>query len=781
MIDLNGAWSMAYSREGKEFKSSSEIKGAKLLTANVPGNFELDLQKAGIIPEPFYGMNMKENYKLEDRHIYYFRSFKTENISGTEAFLVFEGLDTFAEVYLNGTHLASCGNMFIEHRIPLDGLLKSGENELFIHIRPAVTEAAKYECSNFVSSGHGLPHNESVYVRKAPHMYGWDIMPRAVSAGIWRSVSIQFLPKERIENLYLETISLSPDRQDARLRLNYSTTLKPSALDTFEISIEGSSGDASFSIARTVHFPKSGQIFFNVKNPRPWWPRGAGLPELYNVKVTLKKNNFTIDERLFRFGIRSVELVRTSSTSSTGDGEFLFKINHEKIFMKGSNWVPLDAFHSRDAERLEKAFGMVTDLECNILRCWGGNVYESDRFYELCDENGICVWQDFAMACYIYPQDECFRKSMADEARTVIRRLRQHPCLILWAGDNECDSAYEYAGLGDPNLNVITRGVLPAVLRDEDHLRPYLPSSPFTDSKAYSEGVSRQDAGGRFLPENHLWGPRDSFKSSFYQNAACHFVSEIGYHGCPSPESIRKFISPDKVWPWRDNEEWILHSSCPMPGFFGLGDTSYDGYRVELMAKQIKELFGTVPENLEDFAFASQAVQAEAKKFFIEMFRSAKWRRTGILWWNLLDGWPQFSDAVVDYYFEKKMAYDYIKRAQRHLCLIFREPKNWHQELTACNDLRKDVSVKYKVRDIDSGEILLSGEKNIAASAVSSLGRIPFSMGDKRFYIIQWKDETGAGYSHYLAGNPPFDMEQYRKWFNKFNETRLKPDWEQYV
>jgi len=323
--------------------------------------------------------------------------------------------------------------------------------------------------------------------------------------------------------------------------------------------------------------------------------------------------------------------------------------------------------------------------------------------------------------------------------------------------------------MGDPNLNVLTRKVIASTLRDEDHMRPYIPSSPFIDSTAYEERVRRCDQKKRFLPENHLWGPRDSFKSSYYQNDACHFASEIGYHGCPSPASIRKFISPDKLWPWRNNDEWNLHSSCPRPGFFGLGDERNDGCRIELMGKQIKEFFGDIPENLDDFSFASQCVQAEAKKFFIEMFRSTKWRRTGIIWWNLLDGWPQFSDAVVDYYFVKKLAYEYIKRAQLRLNLIFREPKSWWQELVACNDLWKDVHISFRAKDIDTDETLLAGEKSIQANALTLLGNVPFSVGVKRFYVIEWDGGNSKSFSHYLAGNPPFDLKQYRKWLDKFN------------
>lgn len=215
------------------------------------------------------------------------------------------------------------------------------------------------------------------------------------------------------------------------------------------------------------------------------------------------------------------------------------------------------------------------------------------------------------------------------------------------------------------------------------------------------------------------------------------------------------------MWPYQNNEEWLLHCTSPIPGVDG-----YD-YLVELMAKQVRTLFGGVPGNLEEFAFASQAVQAEALKFFIELFRSQKWRRTGIIWWNLINGWPQFSTAVVDYYFEKKLAYDFIKRSQRPVCLMLKEPKKKEQELVVSNDTRKDVRVRYRLSDADTGKILAEGEKRATNNSVTILTRIPFRGDEKRFYLIDWEDSFGAGRNHYLSGIPPFDLSGYKRWLRK--------------
>ncbi|MCE5218834.1 glycoside hydrolase family 2 [bacterium] len=752
-VDLCGEWSFAYV-EGEpqgQYRCQEELQAAGLqeLRAQVPGNFELDLQANGIIEEPFYGMNMAKLFRYETAHVWYWRRFKASEVEGMDAELVFEGVDCFAEIYLNGELIGECDNMLVEHVFPVGGKLKE-DNEVFVHLRPALEEARKYDYPPHLRA---LGSNyDSLYVRKAPHMYGWDIMPRAISAGLWRPVRLQLRPVERLERVYLQTQSVSTAHSSADLLLCYDAKTIGKPEDVYEIALQGVCGDSEFQ-ARSRMLFQAGRMHAHVSKAKLWWPAGRGEANLYTVTATMYKNGVQIDQMQFEHGLRKVALDRTSTTDELGRGEFCFRVNGEKLFAKGSNWVPADAYHSRDAQRIPQMLEMAEDLRCNMIRCWGGNVYEDDLFYEICDRKGILIWQDFALACTLYPQDAEFQKRLEQEARKVVQRLRQHPCIALWSGDNECDAFYKGLGI-DPNTNVLTRKVLPQVVAEEDGTRPYLGSSPYIDEEAVKQP-------SEYLSENHLWGPRDYYKSNFYTRSLCHFASEMGYHGCPAPESLRRFISPEKVWPYQNNEEWLLHASNPVPGV-----NQYE-YRIELMAKQIRELFGTVPDNLDDFAFASQASQAEAKKFFIEMFRCAKWRRTGILWWNLIDGWPQFSDAIVDYYFVKKLAYGFIKRAQEPLLVALREPGNWGQDVVACNDGREDLRLKWRVRDVDTDEVMAQGEGVAPADATTNLGRVPFSASWKRMYVIEWETESGKSLSHYLAGNPPFELEQYRAWLSK--------------
>jgi beta-mannosidase len=233
----------------------------------------------------------------------------------------------------------------------------------------------------------------------------------------------------------------------------------------------------------------------------------------------------------------------------------------------------------------------------------------------------------------------------------------------------------------------------------------------------------------------------------------------MGYHGCPNVASIRRFISPENLWPWQNNDEWQVHA------VYHWQHQAIDRDRIALMANQVRELFGFIPDDLETFALASQITQAEAKKFFIESTRLRKWRTSGILWWNVLDGWPQFSDAVVDYYLAKKLAYHYIWRVQRPVCVIIGEPGvGKYLPVIVSNDSRSPVEVQFGIRDADHDEVLVEGEITAPANQNWQVDRIRTYSSDQRLYLITWQVAGQEFGNHYLAGGPPFSLEQYQQW-----------------
>lgn len=750
-ISLNGTWDLYYfKQDSMRIAEPSALKTADIarVDATVPGNVELDLSRAGVLPHDLYmGENIRELEKFEEYEWWYETTFDAPKEAADKACaLRFGGVDCFAEYWLNGEKIGASDNMFIPIELDVTGkLYTDAKNTLTVRIRSAYVEAKQQDYPSYSLMYTWDSHTyEEVNTRKAPHCYGWDIMPRAVTNGLWKDVDLLIKSDYEIKQLFYFCPSVS--HKKAQIRFNYELTTRDA--EGMEMRVEGRCGDSAFSAEKQLLF-KAGTLAVEIDKPKLWWPYGYGDANLYDTTVRFFKDGEEVICETLRVGIRSVRLDRSDITDGL-DGNFEILINDVPIMCKGSNWVPLDAFHSRDKERYPEAMALVKDIGCNILRCWGGNVYEQPEFYDFCDANGVMVWQDFAMACHAYPQDESFQKAMKAEAKAVIRERRNHPSIVIWAGDNECDEAIFSTG-GDPNDNVITRQILKRAVVENDACRPYLPSSPY-----FSEAVVQSGTRTR-LPETHLWGSRDYYKSAFYTTSRGHFVSETGYHGCPSRKSIEKFIDPDYVWPLYQNPQWNLHST-DMPG---------RDHRVMLMEKQVRQLFGEMPQDMDEFVFASQISQAEAKKFFIENIRVHRETKKGIIWWNLLDGWPQMSDAVVDYYFEKKIAYDYIKRAQQPFALMCGELGDWVLPLVAANDTLETKCGTYCVKNLETDEVMAEGEFSVKPNSNDVLANIPVYYSEHGMLLIEWNIDGERFFNHYLYGMPGFSLASYKKWFAK--------------
>ena len=733
-ISLNGEWKLTGKRQGS---NDTPIT----LTATVPGCVQLDMSRAGILPADLYmGENILETEKYEGHEWWYERTFDAPD-EREDVFIVFRGVDCIAEYFINGEKIGESRDMFIPHEFEIGDKLRDGENTVTVHISSPVayTHAGDYDIFNVAVNWRETPVETAI--RRAPHTYGWDIMPRAVTSGLWRDVYIEVRDKLRFSQTFF-------DFAMGRSNFCYVTEGKFENFKDAQIEIEAECGESKvyhrFPVRHSV-----GRYAINVENPKLWWPKGYGDANIYDATLRIYSDGKLVHEKKTHFGIRTLELVRTDSTDGK-TGSFRFVINGEDIMCKGSNWVPLDAFHSRDAERYDEALALVDDSGSNILRCWGGNVYEDHKFFDFCDRHGIMVWQDFAMACNNYPQREEFFELMDKEATSLVRNYRHHPCIILWSGDNEIDCMMsQYGSL--PSKNKITREILPEAVYRNDVGRPYLASSPYiSDEVFYNKNLSS--------PEEHLWGSRDYHKSDFHKQSKYHFVSETGYHGCPSLESIKKFITPDRVWPYKDNPEWILHSS----------DQDGNPMRVMLMEYQVRQMFGDVPTDPEEYILASQISQAEAKKYFIERMRVGRPERSGIIWWNLLDGWPQMSDAVVDYYFEKKLAYHYIKRSQKPFIIALDELYDRNQRICACNDTLTEVSGRVTITDSETDEVLFERDFVASKNTTTVIGMLPINYSDRKMLIIRWEANGETGFNHYTTGFIPYDLERYKGWIKKY-------------
>lgn len=753
---LNGKWKLYPIETVGIVKEPDELVSYKSIAADVPGNVEIDLINSGLLPSDiFKGMNIREVEKLETYEWWYEVSFITPDYK-ERAFMKFCGVDCFAKYYINGKIIGESSNALIEHDFDVtDYLNDTGcENVLHVCISPAVFEGNKVSYDLHNIDCHPQPNADGISIRKPPHCWGWDIMPRAVSAGIWRDVYLYEKKPIAISQFHYHV--LSADKDNAKIRFLWELNIENELLKKdIYINIHGKCNESEFKIKEKIYF-KLGKAEIEIKKPYLWWPAGYGDASIYDTQCEIYLEDTLIDSRMINVGVRTVSLERTATTDGI-NGRFAFIINGVQVMCKGTNWVPLDVFHSQDASKYQKALDLLKDINCNMVRCWGGNVYEQDCFYDFCDKNGIMVWQDFGMACAGYSQQEAFCKEIEHEAVSIVRKLRTHPSIVLWSGDNECDAVMSEFG-ANPIENRLTREVLPKVIYNNDMGRPYLPSSPCFDGDTYKTNNYE------ILSEYHLWGPRDYFKSSYYSQSKAHFVSEIGYHGCPMPESLEKFIDDDCLWP-NNNEQWILHSS----------DQRNNPARVDLVTNQIKQLFGNVPGELSDYALASQISQAEAKKYFIERIRCKKPIKSGVIWWNLLDGWPQISDAVVDYYGTKKLAYNYIKCSQQDFVIMADEIENWKIKIVASNDTLSEVSGRVSVFERETGETLYEGEFSVGENANKVIAEIPVMYSDKRLLTFEWETEAGKGFNHYITGTPAFSFDVYKnKWLPQIIKLQEK-------
>ncbi len=759
-ISLNGAWTLAYCPEdGNAPATPDQLAAAGLeeIEAQVPGNVELDLMRAGLLPDIEKGNRIYETRKFETYRWWYRRGFDTpDHAPGERVELVLRGVDCLAEVFVNGHAVGRCDNMLIPWRFDITNHLRSdAPNELAVRLDSAVLAGRRTPHEVLEQHFHGTGW-ESLRIRKAPHMYGWDILPRIVSAGLWRDVRLEIAPPTRWRSVYWTTRAVDPARRTATVMLDWDFVTE--RLDIDDLSVRVTLQDENVTVHQ-ADYPVSStheRVFLALKGVDPWWPRNLGRPTLYTIRLELRDaGGAVLDTYQGGLGLRTIELRRTEVSTREEPGEFVFIVNGEKLFVKGTNWVPLDSLHSRDAAHLQAVFDMAVDLNCNMIRCWGGNVYEDHAFFDLCDRNGILVWQDFAFACGVYPQDDAFAAAVAREAEAVVSELRNHPSLALWAGNNENDMAMTWGGTMDPNLDRISRRVLADICRRFDPFRPYLPSSPYLGPEVYA-----RRGGQEIMSEVHLWR-RPYPKDPFYTDSAAVFVSEIGFHGCPVRETLEQMLDPEFLWPWQDNDQWLTKAVRPLPH-----GQAYV-YRIPLMSEKIEKLFGTVPENLDDYILASQIAQAEAFKFFIEWWRIHKWRKTGILWWNLRDGWPIFSDAVVDYYNRPKLAYQYIKRVQTDVAAIAGEAEgDGRHPIVVVNDTREFAAGTVRITDLDSEKGLFEAPFTCAPNGRVEIGRLP-SPGRHAMWRIQLEAGRFRQENHYLAGVPPFDLATYRVWLQR--------------
>ena len=756
-IVLNGVWQLCGRQE--KIGRDPEIfrDGAfKITDAAVPGNIELELCRAGWTPDPFVGTNSNAYRKYESWEWFFEKEFEVAETTG-EFELEFAGLDCFGTVWVNGVKIGESHNALIPAVFRFSGeLLKKGKNILSVHIASPVNAFRKEPLvpMSVNISPFGM---EQTRVRKPAHSWGWDIAPRLALGGIIRDVTLTRIPAVRIVDWAMVLCKIENNVAELRFHCKFET--ESPDFEGLTVFTEGVCGDSRWYNELQ---PWSCQTAskFALPSPKLWYPRYYGEQNLYDAVIGIKDADGNIlDCKKFSYGIRTVRLDIKPTATENPEPDFQFYVNNVPVRAWGLNHVPCDALHSRDRERLPEIMKLAEEVNLNILRIWGGGIPEDDYFYDFCDSKGIMVWHDFMYGCALYPTDEAFLKEAEREAIAILQTRRHHASIVLWAGDNECD-IWPFCVQNrflDPNDNLLNRKLLPDVCRLYTPGTPYMPSSPFISPESLRKGLLCNAPDPAMLaPEQHKWGCHEYFKSDFYKTNAS-FVSETGYHACANVSALKKFLNPDKLWPW-DNEEWYHHASNPF-----MPNEDYN-YRIKIIADQILEFFGMVPECVEDFACASQIVQAEANQYFVECAR-AKRKMSGMTLWNLIDCWPHFSDAIVDYYYGRKLSYFYCKRHFAPFLIMVGEAAGWHWPVIACNDSAQVRKGHYRVYRFE-GETLSEGKFELQPGEIIQLDRIPCSCTEQALLLIEWVFEDGTkGGNHLVTGRPRYDFETFRnKW-----------------
>jgi len=717
IISLNGEYRLYTYDSETAPELPTELSG-EYITANVPGNVELDYMTAGLLPDLYAEDNVKLAGKLENKDFWFVREFDVKKSDDEKATLVFEGVDCIAEYFVNGKKAGESDNALIPFSFDVSALVVSGKNTLAVHIRSAFEYAKKYSVQ---------PYNvafpdcyESLNIRKSAASFGWDILPRALSAGLWRGVSLELSDGGEITDLYISTCRADSDV--AVLIVTVNADLPSGMIGRCSLKITGKCGDDGF-VKEAPFLFNAATVYPYVYNPKLWYPAGAGKPELYDVTAEILCDGKVVAEKRLRYGIRRIEVKYTEAVGENGNFEFI--VNGKPCRIRGIDHTPIDVFHSKDEAKTAAVIADVKALNCNLVRVWGGGVYESDSFYDLCDENGIMVWQDIMLACHAYPQTDEFQRKISAECEAIAKRIANHPSLALWCGSNETDWAYVCVGL-DPNDDEVTRSAIKKALYKCDPYRAYLPSTPYF-SREY---IKR--AGGVFyldldeierartiLPEEHYWWHRNDFLSFIRQSH--RFVAEIGYSGCPERSSLVRFL-PEK-FRFSDDVAWRCHSFPTENG----RDTG------------IKYLFEAVPDSDAEMIKASQYYQAEAYKFIVEKSR-VNVDSNGIVLWNLRDGFPVFASSLVDYYGNKKAAFYAVATSYSALQCVISDGKAF-----IVNDAGSKGECVVLIEDA-LGKTIFSKSLFITGAAVEAVGGIDAKSDDFLFITLKFDGETITNY-----------------------------------
>ena len=640
--------------DGWEFRQQVPADGtapAEWRPAQVPGDIHLDLLRHQIIPDPFFRDNESKLQWIEGADWEYRKTLpmSADLLRHKHVELVFDGLDAYCEVSLNGQPALTADNMFRIWRVDAKPLLKPGDNLLRIVFPSPIKTAEKAAADNRWRTPIGIA--EKTYIRKAAYEYGWDWGPRFVTSGIWRPVRLEIWDDARIADLHIRQRDLTA----AVAHLDTEVEVLASADMEADVTVQYECGGKSDQVARHVALHAGlnhVDLPVEIAHPNLWWPAGAGAQPLYAFTAQLKEGAEVVDERRERTGLRSVELRRKPDAWGRS---FEFVINGVPIFAKGADVIPFDSFPNRVTGReYRRVLESARDANMNMIRHWGGGYYETDEFYDICDELGIMVWQDFMFGNDWQPGVYNFKRNVGHEIKDQVKRLRDHPCIVLWCGNNETEAAFQWIARSRSIDNAaqiqmwkdyltLFYGVVGQNVRQLAPETPYWSSSPTTDFDSNAEDPSSTYKTGDFHDWS-VWHGRVPFTD--YEKHLYRFVSEYGFQSFPEMRTVEAFTAPE-------DRTGILTPVMLAHQKNQQGNAIIHDYTLRDYPE---------PKDFPSFLYVSQVLQAEGIKVGAEHMRRHRPETMGSLFWQLNDCWPVASWSSIDYFGRWKALQYYARR-----------------------------------------------------------------------------------------------------------------------
>lgn len=680
--NLSGLWKM------------KEVGSSRVYDAVIPGSVMSVLLEAGEIENPYYRDNEKKMRPYFEKDYEFYRTFSLsgDHLMQDEVDLVFYGIDTVADIFVNGKKIARVKNMHRTYRFSVKNELHPGTNELKLVIYSPLKYIENYSSSpdkeiNAVACGS---EKGSQYIRKAHSMFGWDWGPKLPDIGIFRDVVLESYSKVRIEDVFI-----SQEHAGGGVTLFVDPILKIIDKIPMEIEVCVTGQDPAVKVIRmpeqTGITTKKGEneLKIPIRRPQLWWPNGLGEQPLYEVSVVVKKAGTIYDEKVMRIGLREISLSREKDTYGE---EFAFVVNGRKIFAMGANYIPEDCIYSHITEDIQRSLvGSAARANFNFLRVWGGGYYPSDAFYDFCDEYGILVWQDLMFACNIYDLTQDLEENILAEVKDNVSRLRHHASLALWCGNNEMEMAwsdwssfYEHAPALKSDYIKMFEYLLPKAVKENDVNTDYWPSSP-------SSGGNFDAPQDETRGDCHYWDvwhgqkPFTEYRKHFFR-----FCSEFGFQSFPCKKTVDSYTLPSErnifssVMELHQKNEWA------------------NGKIIYYLSDNF-----LYPKDFESLLYVSQLLQGMAMRYGVEHFRRNRGRCMGALYWQLNDIWPVASWAGIDYYGRWKALHYMAKRFYAPIApSILQEGGKITPYVV--NDSMQDTNCKVKVAlmDMDGRELM---------------------------------------------------------------------------